>query len=138
MPAIVMNLAVDVNDQTTDYSRCFWLIIEQVVTMSDEKLAEIFQGFKEALPGKVNEIAEQWQQVQGPEDTANLEAFGGLCHSLAGTAGTFGFEDIGDEARAIENIVRPCLKQGQAPSGEQMATISRLLAALQDSIDKLD
>jgi len=47
--------------------------------------------------------------LSGGLTTANLEELHHALHSVAGSAGSFGLHVLGDEARRIEQMVRPML-----------------------------
>ncbi|MBT8412498.1 MAG: Hpt domain-containing protein [Octadecabacter sp.] len=57
--------------------------------------------------------------MQTPEKaTAELVTIESILHKIAGTAGTLGFSDLGDRARAIENLILTVRKTGGDSSPE--------------------
>ncbi len=83
--------------------------------MSDEKMADVRRKldilktrFREKASGDIHlvaSIAEQAAIGQGSPD--ELRRAYQVLHRLAGSAGTFGFRVFGDEARALELILKP-------------------------------
>jgi HPt (histidine-containing phosphotransfer) domain-containing protein len=82
---------------------------------ADAQLAEIRDSFRPRLTVRVAEISAEWEAVRpataklagdagNPAPTVSdlLRRLHRLAHSLAGTAGTFGFPAVGDAARRLE------------------------------------
>jgi len=105
-----------------------------------EALQELFRPH---LADRVREIEAAWEalQVDGdgtrPAGEPPLRRFYRLAHSLAGTAGSFGYPAVGTAARELERHLHALLPaEGQEylevpPSAE----ILRLLAALARAAD---
>ena len=69
--------------------------------------------FVEKLPGKLLEMETALNQlVQNKDDPETLNLLYRLLHTMAGSAGTFGFDEIGLEARALEARLKPLLAGG--------------------------
>ena len=93
-----------------------------------DMLAKVFSGRLHVRYEKMNEAFAQCEQ-----DAGNAEAWEELVrllHSLAGAAGTFGFEALGEHARRIELRIRE-LRQSGPVHAHDVAEIKRELAALQ-------
>ncbi len=99
--------------------------------MSDENLSEVARKlevlksrFKEKAVkdiGLVQQAAEQFRQGRfGPNDVA--AAYHSL-HRLAGSAGTFGFTSLGEEARALEVLLKPLAEANQEPAPEHVQRV---------------
>lgn len=69
--------------------------------------------FVARLPANIDAMHAELRVIDN--DPANLPAWKNLhrhLHSLAGSAGTFGFNDLGDRARALEHRINQALKGG--------------------------
>lgn len=78
------------------------------LALDERSIHEYFAG---RLPGRLREVEEGWRQVR--ETAWNEEAvktFHRLAHSLAGAGATFGFEAVGEAARALELRLKPALQ----------------------------
>lgn len=94
----------------------------------DEQRAE----YKAALPGKMAEVHALWALAAPGEDAAQpLADLQRLAHTLAGTAGTLGFRDVGTAAKALELLVE---EAGIALTPAQRADMTLAIAALQASM----
>jgi HPt (histidine-containing phosphotransfer) domain-containing protein len=98
------------------------------------QLAELRASFRPRLTARVEEIAAEWETVR-PAATAPpgnpapdlLRRLHRLAHSLAGTAGTFGFPAVGDAAR---NLERRLERVGSSPPPAEASEIESLVATL--------
>ena len=77
-----------------------------------ERLGE---AYAKELPTKLDEIANIWQQFVALQDNGNdasqlkvdsRQKLIRSCHSLAGSAGTFGYPELTDQARTIETQLK--------------------------------
>lgn len=103
----------------------------------EDRLAEIMQGFTDALPGKISDIEKQWQAVRVKRDPFELRDFAGLCHAMAGSAGTFNHSEIGDCARQVDTIIRSSLKQGEPLSKEETHEINQLVESMRKLVSAI-
>ena len=99
-----------------------------------ERLRALMAEFSAELPLRVKEIREswEWEVVHGE---APFEAEGPqrrLAHNLAGAAGTFGYRELGEEARILE---RELMTLGGVPLSQlppdRLARVSTLLGRLE-------
>ena len=75
-------------------------------------LAALKEGFVRKIPAKVDEIRQSWQQLKlTPEDPDIFHLLRRQAHSLAGTAATYGLEEAGRIAKAIEITVQDDLTE---------------------------
>jgi len=88
------------------------------------KLRALQMRFIEELPSRLTDIEREWQS--GHETSAS-SVFYRLVHSLAGSAGTFGFPRLGTRARELELL----LQQGNNTSAEA-ATDTVIIQALSE------
>lgn len=73
----------------------------------EEKLKVLEIMFLNKLPGRLEEITQALAQfVAAPHDKEALDLIHRLLHTMAGSAGTFGFDDVGEEARTYDNKLK--------------------------------
>lgn len=76
-----------------------------------QKLLALEEAFRQKLPARIEEITHALHQlVLDPGDRAALEQLHRALHTMAGSAGTFGFDALGAQARVFEARMRPCLE----------------------------
>jgi len=81
------------------------------------RLAALNAKFAATVPGTMGKIAQALAACNGSmqggmPSAASLHALHELLHGVAGSAGTFGFATLGQEARRIEQQVRTVMKEG--------------------------
>jgi HPt (histidine-containing phosphotransfer) domain-containing protein len=95
-------------------------------------LEEQRADYTRSLPRRLEQVASLWQQVLTGEDAAQaLPALERHAHSLAGSAATFGWAELGLAAQALELAVHPHVGTDQALAPEAQAEVSRAVDALQ-------
>ncbi len=100
------------------------------------QIAEIRSSYAACLPEKVNDIHDAWNHVLANKGQIEpLEQLHRFTHSLKGSAGTFGFKDISDLARLIDDHVKAFIDDGQAQGQQSESEISDLLNQLVASIE---
>ncbi len=100
-----------------------------------DRVAAIMQLFADALPEKLAEIEHNWQAYQLDAEEATLQLFCELCHSLAGSAATFGYEQAGDCAREIETIIRHKVDNQQSIDDEEKLLITGHIQRLRNIVE---
>lgn len=90
--------------------------------------------YRRALPEKMAHIRALWTAVAGDDDMALPADLERLVHTLAGTAGTLGFREVGAAARALELLLEQAAPAGQVPLPPQRAEIALAVDALQASL----
>jgi len=106
------------------------------MTRNDPALLAFLQeqraDYTRSLPLRLEQLASLWQQVRQGEDLAGaLPALERHAHSIAGSAATFGWADLGLAAQALELAVHPHVEAGQALPLEAVAEISQAVEELQ-------
>lgn len=98
------------------------------------RLAALNAKFAATVPGTMDKIAQALAACRASASAegaapsaAALHQLHELLHGVAGSAGTFGFATLGQEARRIEQQVRTVLKEG-ADWEPIPAQVDRLLA----------
>ncbi len=77
----------------------------------EEKLEALRRRLLERLPGMLADIASACRDaVAAPGDAGRFERAVRACHTMAGTAGTYGFFAIGEISHDLEKLLR-----GSAP-----------------------
>ena len=95
-------------------------------------LEEQRADYTRSLPLRLEQIAALWQQVLKGEDTAQaLPTLERHAHSIAGSAATFGWAELGLAAQALELAVHPHVEAGRAPPVQEQAGVSLAVEELQ-------
>lgn len=90
--------------------------------------------YQRALPEKLAQLQALWLAL---DPGAAPSALGGLerqAHTLAGTAGTLGFREVGTAAKSLEELLARAREGGVALTLAQHTEISLAVAALQASL----
>ncbi len=70
----------------------------------EERFAALRRDWRSQLPPKLAEASALMAACRAaPQDDARLADLHRLLHTLAGSAGTFGLDDLGARARAVEH-----------------------------------
>ncbi|MEK7244711.1 MAG: CHASE domain-containing protein [Pseudomonadota bacterium] len=100
-----------------------------------EQIAKLKAGFAERLPARLAEIAaaqSAFVNTQGAARAAALKALVGHAHKLAGSAGSFGFPELGNASRELDIHGAELLKSGaplDSGAAERIAVlVARIMA----------
>ena len=97
----------------------------------EEKLKALRDDYRKHLPSKINEANLLWTTINsGDWDPSLAKNFHRYMHTLAGSAPTFGFVEVGQNARKIEAAIKQCLTENKQPSTEEYDKVSSILAKL--------
>ena len=80
-----------------------------------EDIAEVTRKFVESMPGKVRElqrVLEEVVQQLGQKGEADWQPLYALAHRLAGACGTYGFDELSELARHLEDGIQLKCLQG--------------------------
>lgn len=93
------------------------------------QLAELTQAFKARLESQLQSMSDRSRELLGQPtaDATNLAELRAQLHKLAGSAGTFGFTDLGTEARALELLATHCMDNNVLNAADRL----QLLAGIQ-------
>ncbi|HFE31708.1 MAG TPA: hypothetical protein ENJ17_00205 [Gammaproteobacteria bacterium] len=95
------------------------------------RLQALRTAYAEQLPDKLAEVARQWAGMQAqpwsPEQAAVLHR---QLHTLAGSAPTFGFADIGRRARQAERLLKAWSNALHGPGEGEAAELNGHIQAL--------
>lgn len=92
-------------------------------------LEEQRRDYRSGLPQKLHEM-ERLAALIGSDPTVDLAGLERLAHSMAGSGGTFGYEDLGNAARTLERSVQRLVESGDRATTEQAEEVRQALAAL--------
>lgn len=88
-------------------------------------LEEQRADYTRSLPLRLEQVASLWRQVLQGEDVARaLPALERHAHSIAGSAATFGWAQLGLAAQALELAVHPHVEAGQVPPRQARVEVS--------------
>ncbi len=95
------------------------------------KLQVMQAQYAARLPDKLQAIDAALQACRDqPEEAQHVETLHRLLHTMAGAAGTFGFDGLGLQAREFEQQVKPWLRAGRC-SEPDLDRLALLLPQLQ-------
>lgn len=96
-----------------------------------DELDGLRESFARLLPERLDKIASGWREIaQGAWNASAAREVRLSLHSLAGSAGTFGFDGVGRIARAAELKLDRLLDTGGVPAKHELEDISRMLVRL--------
>lgn len=75
------------------------------------RLLRLQQDYTRRLPDKIGEIEQLWQTVQEQPETDSLQQLARLCHTLAGSGTSYGFAEVTEQCRQLEQLLRPVVEQ---------------------------
>lgn len=108
--------------------------------------SEIFRNFLQqqravylrSLPGRLEQLETLAAQLVDPRQRAAALPALELCvHSLAGSAGTFGFPALGESARSLELLVEDARAGADFPPGPHDARLLAGVAAVREQLHDL-
>jgi diguanylate cyclase (GGDEF)-like protein len=99
------------------------------------KLDALKKTYTEKLPGKINDIEQHWLRLSAAFDTQKMRDFHVEVHSLAGSAGTYGYTALGHACRDLDIYLQQLLDCKQLKA-VQKNEIAHLIEAINISYDK--
>ncbi|MES9904213.1 MAG: response regulator [Sedimenticola sp.] len=94
------------------------------------RLRQLRDNFAEGLPEKIAEIGLLWDELcDGGRSADQAGRLQHIFHKLAGSGGTFGFNHLGHQARALEKHMEP-LAAGEPMADAQRENIQKLIEKL--------
>jgi len=95
-----------------------------------EELAEAIRALGDVfigrIPGTLLEMGVLLQAIeQNAQDQSAWKTLHRQLHSLAGSAGTFGYTELGDRARELENRINDMVKANDLSSDPGRSTLIR-------------
>jgi len=102
-----------------------------------KKLHELFLAYGKNLPDKIHSIETLWREQMLHVDLIQFQTLHRDVHSLCGSAGTYGYPELGKTARQLEIILKSLLGKETIPKDTQKkitAYIAQLNTILTDGI----
>lgn len=99
------------------------------------KLLELKRAYARQLPEKLARIDAAFAAFVGaPWEEQACSTSYRLLHSLAGSSGTYGFDEICKVARQAEAVLKECLESRRALSPDRRQEVLRLSARLAELV----
>ena len=94
-----------------------------------DKLALLHERYFEQLPGKVAEIEAAWSKLDlhTPDPFPILDELYRHVHSLTGSAGTFGADELSNTAKELQQYVKTVIDSRNTISQNDYDLIERLI-----------
>jgi len=105
---------------------------EQFQQFLDQQRAD----YQRALPEKLAHLQTLWAVVDAGAAPPALVELERLAHTLAGTAGTLGFRDLGLAAKSLELLLNQASGGSGVLTPELRSGISQAMATLQASLPR--
>ncbi|MEN9203945.1 MAG: Hpt domain-containing protein [Thermostichus sp. DG02_1_bins_55] len=97
-----------------------------------QQLEALKVAYREQLPNQIHQLGQLWQQCkQGSPDNIRLRAFYRAAHTLAGSSGIYGYEDVSRVARHLEHLCKPWVEAANLPDPDTLEAIELGLGHLQ-------
>lgn len=101
----------------------------------DDELEALRDKFAQGLPDRLEAIEQAWRTVEAADWSGDaLMPLFRAAHSLAGAGATFGFPEVGAEARRLADEVLIYLEGRRSKSPDSPARIVPLIAAVGESL----
>lgn len=81
------------------------------------RLERLHQDYARQLPDKIAVIDRLWQQLLAAPDAAIRQELIRLCHTLAGSGASYGFAQVTEQCRLIEQVLRSLEDRNDIPDG---------------------
>ena len=104
---------------------------------SDEALERALQALREEyLAAAPERVAELWAAMAHASsgDRAGITEVGSLCHRLAGSAGSYGFEAVSLRAREADQFCRRL--EGQDADPDTLQSLKTMVQAIADAFQR--
>lgn len=101
----------------------------------ETKFTELFNAYSNSLPNKLKEIETLWVEIQKNENTEIIFELHRKVHSLYGSSGIYGYNEISQAANELQIFLKPL--QNTVLSSEQKLKINTLLTELKNSVQRI-
>ncbi len=95
-----------------------------------ERVRFLLDSFVQDLPVRIDEIEQQWRQLQTKWDSKAMQALHSLVHNLVSNSMTFGFPALSTEARALEQLFKRLLQEEMLPNPSLADDVDKQVSAL--------
>lgn len=93
----------------------------------DDMIAEFRARFVAALPNQLAVLKAHARQLAAGPDEQAISAVHHLLHVISGNAGTFGYGELGNRARRVEELIRNSREADGPPSSSVAPALSEFL-----------
>lgn len=105
---------------------------------AQSRINALFESYRESLPPLLEELTSSWLQLEKSWDAHLAKEFDRKVHGIAGSAATFGLEEIGATARTLEQAFKPLLDAEYDKDNPQWAASWQLFQQLQEMVNLLE
>jgi diguanylate cyclase (GGDEF)-like protein len=84
-----------------------------------DKLKALFDAYTKNLPGKINTLEKQWQDLIQQWSVEKLIDFHRAVHSLCGSAGTYGYRELSQAAHELEIFLKTLIDKDSVTQQNQ-------------------
>ncbi len=95
-----------------------------------ERVRFLLDSFVQDLPVRIDEIEQQWRQLQTKWDSKAMQALHSLVHNLVSNSMTFGFPALSTESRALEQLFKRLLQEEMLPNPSLADDVDKQVSAL--------
>ncbi|BAN35292.1 response regulator receiver modulated diguanylate cyclase [Sulfuricella denitrificans skB26] len=103
-----------------------------------EKMRVLREVYAAQLPEKIRQIEEACSGYQSRLDEETLHALHLMVHSLTGSGATFGFAELSQVARVLEEYLKNIVNQKSSANAENFAEIHQQIVALKQAASSSD
>lgn len=103
-----------------------------------EKMRVLRVAYAAQLPEKIRQIEEACAGYQSRLDEETLQALHCMVHSLTGSGATFGFAELSQVARVLEELLKNIVSRTLPANAENFAEIHRQIAGLRQAASSAD
>lgn len=93
-----------------------------------DKLQALLVEYAKNLPAKIEEIETLWKRLKIKWDQKQGEVLHRYVHTLTGSAGTYGYQELSIHARQLVNLLKKCLVQ--PPNNQEINEIDASIQEL--------
>ena len=93
----------------------------------NQQLQELKTSYQQELPEKLAEIGDLWQQATIHWSTETLSALRTCLHRISGSAGSFGYRDLGVSAAKAEQLLKQYSDTEGIPESSQVKLLTTAL-----------
>lgn len=98
-------------------------------------LEEQRSDYRRGLPQKLDEMERLVARI-GSDTSVDLAGLERLAHSMAGSGGTFGFEELGNAAKTLELSVQRLKESGDRATAQQREEVRSAIRDLKNELPR--
>ena len=89
-----------------------------------QQLQELQSSYRQELPQRLAEIKALWQKLTTHWSQPSLTTLSTCLHRISGSAGSFGYPDLGACAANAEQLLKPYTNTASIPDSSQQQTMT--------------